>query len=188
MNPSATNTDPGGAGEWALDDQVVQLREWGTDRVYRLPPAPIDEWTIGSSSRCSLQLRDPPRYISRLHARLVRTYGTWFIHDAGSKNGLWQDNARRPSFALTPGLEIGIGSLLLVAESPRSIVLRGFVARMLGWDLHRLSDIDRALRALRTMATMRAPLLLCGEGNLVDLARQLHALTLGAAAPFVVSD
>jgi hypothetical protein len=38
----------------------------------------------------------------------------------------------RPKIELEPGDEIGIGGLTLIAESSRSVALRGFRARLVG--------------------------------------------------------
>lgn len=183
-----TRTDPGGVTEWKLDDMVVRLREWGTDRIYELPTAATGEWLIGTERTCEVRLVDHRRLASRRHARLSRDRTTWTLTDAGSKNGLWLDDARRPSFVLTPGIEIGIGGLRLVAESRRMIDVRAFLSRILGWSAERQNQIDRALRSLREMATRRAPLVLLGEGDLVAVARSLHRKVLGEDRPFIVSD
>src|SRR5262249_25243716 len=42
-----------------------------------------------------------------------------------------------------------------------------------------------ALRSVREMATIRAALVLCGDGELVGTARRLHRLALGDDRPFV---
>lgn len=187
MKETVTRTDPAAKGwYWAPDDEVIQLREWGTLRTYQLPEPPVNEWTIGSARSCPIRLVDERRLISRHHARLVRGVTGWTLLDT-SKNGVWASNARQSSLPLVPGITFDIGTVRLVAESRRAIALHGFMARLLGWDEHRLPDIDRALRAVREAATGRAALLLCGDGPLA-LARQLHDRTLGELAPFVVSD
>ena len=172
--------------DWQLNDTVTRLREWGTDRIYELP-SQAGAWTIGASDDCDVQLRDLLRHTSRQHAWLTRDDATCTMTDADSKNGLWLDNARRQMFELAPGMEIGIGSLRLVAESPRTIAMRAFLARLIGWSAGRRRDVDRALRAVRMAAAHRAPLQLCGEGNVVAVAWSLHRRLFGEAAPFVVS-
>jgi hypothetical protein len=112
----------------------------------------------------------------------------WTLTDIGSKNGLWVDNYRRTSCELEPGLEIGIGSLRLVAESPRSIELRAFLSRLIGWGEDRRGQVDRAMRSVREVSAHRAPLYLRGEGNLPTVARSLNLRAYGPDAPFVVSD
>jgi hypothetical protein len=181
-----TNTDPLGGCESTLIDETIQLREWGTERAYALPSHVDGEFDVGASSRCWLRLEDPRRLVSRRHARLVRHPFGWVLRDDGSKNGLMLDDARRSEIALLPGVEVGIGGLRLVAESPRSIRLRAFLTRLLGFERDRLRHIDHALRSLRDAATTRRPLVLCGEGDLVAIARRLHADMFGADLPFVV--
>lgn len=184
---ATTNTDPISSREWSIDDEVIQLRVWGTERAHPLPRARTGEWVIGSAPECTIRVTDEHRFISRQHARLVRDERGLRLQDAGSTNGLWLDDARRLAFALVPGIEIGMGALKLIAESERLIALRAFLARLLGFHSTRQLDIDRALRALRTLAMLRTPLTLYGDGDLVDVARQLHARAFGCDR-FVVCD
>jgi hypothetical protein len=182
-----TNTDLSAKLGWRIEDPVIRLREWGSERVYGLPDTPT-ELTVGSGSTCELQLRDHSTQISRRHAKLLPYAGGWKIEDLQSKNGLWRDGARRLAFALTPGLEIGIGSMRLVAESRKLIALRELVSRFLGWSAHRQDDVDEALRSLREWAALRVSLVLMGEGKLTTVARQLHVAALGPESPFIGTD
>ena len=142
----ATKTDLGGDA-WAIDDEVVRLREWGTDLSYALP---VDtEVTIGSAETCSLHLSDPTGCLSRQHARLVREGGRWIAHDLDSKNGMRLDGIRRPKVLLEPGSELGVGGITLIAESARLIALRGYLARILGWSSDRSEAVDLAVRSVR---------------------------------------
>lgn len=183
----ATRTEPG-RDAWMLDDGVVQLREWGSDRSYPLPAQLSDTVTIGSSDTCWLQLTDPSGCLSRQHARLVREGTRWLARDLGSKNGLRLDGTRRPKVLLEPGSELGLGGITLIAESPRVIALRGFLARILGWANARSQIVDLAVRAVRLAATQRAALALCGGGDLVPIARGLHRYALSDERPFVLCD
>lgn len=182
----ATKTDLG-ADAWAIDDEVVRLREWGTERSYPLP-AGEDIVTIGSSETCSLRLSDPSGCLSRQHARLAREATRWIAHDLDSKNGLRLDGVRRPKVLLEPGSELGVGGITLIAESARLIALRSYLARILGWSSDRAEAVDLALRSIRLSATRRAALALCGEGDLVPIARGLHRFSLGDERPFVLCD
>lgn len=184
---ASTNTDPISEREWSIDDEVIQLRVWGSERTHPLPNARTGEWVIGSAPDCAIRVTDEHRFISRQHARLVRDERGLRLQDAGSTNGLWLDDARRLAFALVPGIEIGMGALKLIAESERLIALRAFLARLLGFNATRRAEIDRALRALRTLAMLRTPLTLYGDGDLVEVARQLHARAFGSDR-FVVCD
>lgn len=186
----ATKTDTGGSEEWAITDEPDRLREWGGELAYPLPsPQLIDTTiTIGSSADCWLQLPDPNKKISRQHAGLIRHGGRWKLTDLDSKNGIKLDGARRPSFYLAPGAEVGIGSSVLIVESPMLVKLRELLARLIGWSESRRADVDNALRAVRVAATRRESLLLCGAGGLVAIARLIHARTLGEHRPFIVCD
>ena len=124
----------------------------------------------------------------RQHAKLTYAKGWWTISDLQSKNGICQDGARQVRFPLAPGVEIGIGGIVLIAESPLLGVLRELLARLLGWFDGRRPDVDLALRAVRMAATRHQSLLLCGDGNIVSIAQLLHRHTHGDARPFIVCD
>ena len=164
---TGTTTDAG-ATEWRIDDDVFQLRQWGTDIAYALP-ASATELVIGAADDCAIRLADPFAHISRHHARLVREQGRWGIKDLKSKNGLHVDGLKRGAAALEGGLELGIGGVTLIAESRRFVELRAFVSRMLGWGADRIGRIDHALRAIRACAARRGPLVLSGDGDLVAM-------------------
>lgn len=183
----ATKTDLGMDG-WMIDDEVVRLREWASERSYPMPSDPGAEVTIGSSEVCSLRLTDPSGRLSRQHAQLVRDGGRWVARDLDSKNGLRLDGTRKPKALLEPGCELGLGGITLIAESPRLIALREYLARILGWSEDRSEAVDTALRSVRLSATRRAALALCGEGDLIPIARGLHRYSLSADRPFVLCD
>ena len=67
----------------------------------------------------------------------------------GKSSDLRQDGVYRKEFVLTPGVEVGIGATVMIAESLRSIALREFCQRLLGWGVDRLGVVDHALRAIR---------------------------------------
>jgi len=185
MSSAATTTDVH-ALEWTISDGVIRLRHWGTDQVYSLPASPALKCKIGSAESCSIRIAD--RLVSREHASLTHQEGRWLISDLGSKNGLRHDGGQLAAFAITPGIEIGIGATTLIAESPRSMVLHRFLARILGWAIDRRPAVDLALRSVRLAATHRVALTVAGDGDLVALAQALHRHTLGADRPFVVCD
>ncbi|HEX7840226.1 MAG TPA: hypothetical protein VF469_22265 [Kofleriaceae bacterium] len=64
--------------------------------------------------------------------------------------------------------------------------LRPFLARVLGWSDER--RVELALRSLALTLDHRATLVLCGEGDMVPIARTLHRRTLGQDKPFIVCD
>src|ERR1700733_8189354 len=120
-----TKTDSA-ASEWAIDDDVVQMREGGTDTSHGLPPPPTNECTVGAAAVCAIRLDDPSHQVSRLHARLIRGETGWLLRDERSKNGVRIDGARRSEIMLAPGIEVGIGRTTLIAESRRSIELHNY--------------------------------------------------------------
>jgi hypothetical protein len=173
---------------WAIDDAVLKLRRWGDDRAFELPPPPIDAWMIGAAPDCDLRLDSDLGRVSRHHARLEREGLAWILRDNKSTNGIRQDGEQRLSVQLAPGIEIEIGDVALIAESQRLATLRALLARIIGWSDSSRRDVDRALRAVREMATLRAALMLSGEGDLTPIARKLHTLALGEHRPFVVCE
>jgi hypothetical protein len=173
--------------EWTINDAVIRLRQWGTDDVFPLSLDRREPITIGTAASCSIRVHDPLRRASREHAHLEWIQGRWGLIDRGSRNGLYRDGAKVDKFALTPGVEIGLGGgVVLVAESARWLALRSVLARMLGWSAGRVHAVDQALRMIRLAAVRRTTLVLCGDHDLVPLAEQLHRLTLTAARPFVL--
>lgn len=173
--------------EWLIGDDVIRLHLRGTDRTFTLPAGLIDEYLIGSGDGCALKLDD--ERVSRKHALLRRTAGKWHVIDLDSKNGVRQDGAQQHApFVLEPGVEIGIGGAVLIAESERWIALRGFCARILGWTNERMGVVDEMLRSIRLAARLRTPLRLGGESDIVPVAHALHRHTHGDHRPFVLCD
>jgi hypothetical protein len=184
---AATKPDQLGHREW-FDDDVIALRQWASDHAYEFPRNQIREWTLGAQASCDLQLLDTQGLTSRTHALLARDRDGWTVRDLESTNGLWLDDERRHAFPLTPGIEIGVGSVRLIAESEQLIALRSYVRRLLGWSDAKRQAVDEALRAIRFLATLRAPLGLCGDGDLTVIARELHDRTFAEQRPFIVCD
>ncbi|MEZ4362191.1 MAG: FHA domain-containing protein [Kofleriaceae bacterium] len=183
-----TSTDPRRL-EWVINDDVVRFRQWASDRAFYFPaPQGGDgsNWLIGTVEGCAVRLEDPR--ISRHHARLLRDQDRWSLLDLASKNGTRVDGVRQHTARLEPGMEIGIGGITLIAESARSIDLRCFLSRILGWSAERYEAVDLALREIRLAQVRRHPLVLRGEGDLVPVAADLHHHVFGASAPFVVCD
>lgn len=185
LDDYSTDTDPRARSSWCINDAVNRLREWAGERVYGLPDPPIVS-KIGSASRCEVKLDDASGLMSREHAQLTPYMGGWKIRDLESTNGLWCDGLRRPAFALRPGLEITIGGLRLIAESPQLAALRAMVGRFLGWAHAHQREVDDALHSLRNWAAHRSALVVIGDGDLAPVVERLHALTLGPDALFVV--
>lgn len=169
-----------------LADDVIRLRLWGTDHALLLPREAARA-TIGASPQCSWQLVDPSRCVSRVHAEVVLENERWTVRDLHSKNGLRFDGVRAAERSLVPGLEIGIGSLVFVAETMRSITLRAYLARLLGWDREALGQVDLALRSIHLAQNGQSALVLCGDDDLIACARTLHHICADAQ-PFVICD
>jgi hypothetical protein len=168
-------------------DDVVRLRVRGAEQVIELPlAAPGTQLVVGAAESCDIVVRDPAGRVSRRHAYLVRERDAWILHDRESTNGIRQDGERRLSIELAPAVEVELGGLTLIAESPRLVSLRAYLSRIVGWDPARIVDVDHGIQAVRTMATRRAALVLCGDGDLGGVARRIHGLALGEDRPFVL--
>jgi FHA domain len=170
------------------DDEVVRLREWGTDNVCLLPRYSTMRCTIGASVGCAIHLVDPWRRISRVHAELVCERGQWLLRDQQSKNGVLLNDARTTEVWLQAGDEITMGCVTLVAESRRWIELRSYMSRLLGWDGRLGEVVDLALRSVRMANAGSGAIVLCGEDDLVPIARSLHRRMRGNDRPFIVCD
>ncbi len=168
------------------DDEPIHLREWATDRIHPLPQTE-GEHTIGSAPGSWLLLQDSEGFVSRLHATLQQLDGRWVVRDALSKNGLWIDGERTHAAELRPGLEIGVGRLRLIAETPRLVRMRALLSRWVGWDSDQYAVIDRMLRSLRWFAAEHAPVFVIADGDVISLARRIHREMLGDR-PFLISD
>ncbi len=188
MTPLAT--PPTRPARWAIDDDVIGLREWATATVHPLTWDPRNLPTIGTAETCAIRVRDPSRRVAREHAHLERSRGRWSIVDRGSEHGLLVDGTRRDRAELWPGVEISLGgAITLIVESPRLITLRAALARLLGWSPARREAVDLVLRRVRDHDLGRQALVLRGgrdEHDLVRIAEELHRLTLTEQRPFIV--
>lgn len=180
-----TKSDPLLA-EQVLTDDVRQLRVWGTTTIKPLVPDDTVERVIGSAPGTWLRVRDPS--VSRKHAEVVYDRGRWLLRDLGSTNGTFTGGVRYGEIVLEPGMEIKLGRFPLVAESNRFASTRAFLARILGRSPEQNTAVEAAIRALRLAATHRREIVLCGDDDMVLLARSLHRRFLGADRPFVVCD
>lgn len=183
MAQVATKADPA-AGGWAMRDPVIRLRIFGTGRTFDLRRE--SRWVLGTSLECSIRLEDPHGRVSRTHAVLQRDGDDWSISDSNSTNGIRQDGEDRKSFLLAPGTEIELGGVKLIAESERSIQLHELLSRLVGWSPTRTIDVDRALRAVRDMANLRATLVLRGDGSLAGTAARIHRIVLDGDRPLSI--
>lgn len=182
----STNND---TNQWLIADAPTHFREWDAGVVHPLPPQlpQGDSRTIGSAEDCWLRLRDPTRRVSRHHAKLTHDCeGRLVVADLRSKNGITQDGSRQVVVPVVPGLELGIGGVTLIIESPLIGLLRELLARLIGWSDER--RLNLALRSVRLAATRRESLQLCADDNrtLLSVARLLHRRTLGVDRPFII--
>jgi FHA domain len=177
-------TEESGVQRRPSADDLVRLRIWGSDEVFSLPPPSVGGM-IGAARSCAIRLRDPTGRVSGHHARLLCAGGQWCVHELDVASGILLDGARHVEFPLTPGAEIGIGGVTLVAESNRQIALRAFLARLLGWSRERGQSVELALRAVRMAAARRIALVLCGSDDLVAIASTLHRIAFGEERPFI---
>jgi hypothetical protein len=123
------------------------------------------------------------------HGLEVVSDGAWWrIRDRHGNAELKQDGRPTREASLMPGTEIKLAGQTLIAESARSIALRNFCARLLGWSDDRAESVDQALRAIRLADSGRSALVLRGRGDLVLVAHTIHRRTVGDRAAFVVSD
>ncbi|HLL24001.1 MAG TPA: FHA domain-containing protein, partial [Kofleriaceae bacterium] len=115
MSEISTNADPGATG-WAIRDGIVRLRVFASERSYELAGA--ENWVLGTAPDCSIQLDDATGRVSRRHACIEWREGAFVISDLGSTNGIRQDGEDRKAFPLAPGVEVDLGGVKLIAESP----------------------------------------------------------------------
>jgi hypothetical protein len=125
-------------------------------------------------------------FVSGVHARIVGDGQRWTMHNL-ARHELRLDGVRLQRFALTPGAEVRVGDVLLIAESTGTVHLREVLSNYLGWDESRQPVIDCALRSLRLAAAGRVPLVLRGQGDMVPIASALHRAVLGRG-PFITCD
>lgn len=168
-----------------LGGDIIHFREWGTDQTHPLNPHP-PRLFVGTDDACGVRLT--ASQVLPLHAQLSRERAQWTVRALGDTPVLRKDGAPCRTFALEPGVEVGIGTKIIIAESKQWMELRHLCGRLLGWTPERRQTIDSALHSLRRSLTHSAPLVLSGEGDLVPVAQTLHRHTLGATPPFVVCD
>lgn len=176
-----TPTTPVPRSLWS-SDEVIQLRAWASEQVL---PVSAGERSImiGTAPTCAIQVHDVASFASREHASLERQADHWCIVDR-SKNGLFLDGIRIKRSVLLPGMRIGLGPrVTLVTESARTSSLRAALARMMGWDTELADALDVAFQNFRFAVAGKAVFMMCGEGDLLPLAQELHQLVSDEARP-----
>lgn len=175
-----------GAGKWLVDDEPFQVRHWASETTHPLPKDLSQEVVVGRKPSCGISLDDV--HVSNEHARLFHRDKHWRLRDLGTKNRLVADGSSVDEVVLEPGIIVEIGGVTWIVESNRFVALRSFLSRLIGFGADRFADVDQALRAVRRAATGQAPLVLSGDGNLVAIARSIHARVMGDERPFIVCD
>jgi len=170
-----------------LSDDVIGLREWGAGRVFSLR-APQHEIDTAIADTAALQLARGDLAATAERIEIVYESQSWRVKDWSGLSNLRQDGRPTREVSLMAGTEVTIAGRTFIAESPRSIALRDFCSRLLGWDDDSIAVVDHALRAIRLASAGRAPLMLTGSGDLVPSAHAIHRYSLGDRVPFVVSD
>ena len=146
------------AGTWPLDDVLVGLRVFGTDETYPLTPREHNQIIGASPRKCDIVLRTHRGTVAPQHARLVRRGSQWTIAAIDGAAPVVRDGVPLPGFPLVPGVEIGLGSTTLIAESVRSRALRRRLMWLIGFGSQQLHDVDRALRTVLRAASGRSVL------------------------------
>lgn len=181
LNPlRALETEP-------LRDKVIGLREWGDRRIFSLR-APQHSQEVTTDETIALRTAYGNLGNATAKIRIAFENQLWRIKDWCGLSNLKQDGRPTREVSLLPGTEVTIADRTFIAESPRSIALRNFCSRLLGWSNERITTVDQALRAIRLATAGRAPLALTGSGDLVPIAYALHRYSLGDRVSFIVSD
>ena len=171
----------------SLSDEVLGLREWATRRLFPLRTRRHVR-QVETARSTVLQLTRGDLAITANRVEIFYEGRLWRIKDWNGVVNLKQDGMHTREANLTPGTEVTLAGRIFIAESARSIALRSFCARLLGWSDDDLAVVDRALRAIRLASAGRAALVLRGRGDLVPIAHTIHRHVLGDQAPFVVAD
>jgi len=161
-----------------LDDDVYRIRIWGTDDTFSLS----HEQTLHGTHAGIVE----GKHAVAGAVRIVEAPGGWTIEGLAGGAALRIDSARAAVVPLVPGLTFELGEYVLVAESERSVALRRFLQRLVGWGPHELSRIDRGMQAVRRATAGRGTLVLSGDGDLTSIARVIHRYTV-PNGPFVES-
>ena len=184
---SITKTDPAARIAW-FDDEVTSLRVWGAAAPFTLTDKKFTGVVVGTDETCALGLPREGTAVSGEHCKLTIESEKWIVRDLGSKHGTFIDGSQRDVCVISPGTEIRIGNVMLIAESVRSAELHQFLRRLLGWRADRIDVADHALGAVRLAAMRRVALMICGDGDLVPVAADLHRRVAGPDKPFVSCD
>jgi len=142
--PMRTGTLPQGSGAPPVPppDLVTALREMGTGAWWPLSPGrPV--FTLGKSEGCDVTAaRD---YISQVHCLLERWGARLRVVDRGSKNGIYLEDVRYPTFDVGVGDVFRVASTRMLALGEEMLLAAPELSLLLGFSAH--DAVDRALRA-----------------------------------------
>src|SRR5262245_61740567 len=143
-----------GPGAWPFDDDVVALREFGTDRVH----------VVGEGFGLGIRSSTRARATAERQVALVRRRSGWWVRalDPAHPGLVHYEDAPVREWRLGPGMELTINGVTLIAESERSRALHHLLARVIGFSAEHRPTVDRALRAVLVAARGRRPLVLIG--------------------------
>lgn len=81
--------------------------------------------TLGRASDCTIPIKD--RFLSRKHAEIAWSSGTWLLRDCGSANGTFVNGVRVSNeIALRPGDRISLGDAELILRHDEAPTDHGF--------------------------------------------------------------
>jgi len=142
--PSRTGTLPQGNGAPAMlmPDDVTALREMSTGVTWPLSPNRTT-FSLGAREGCDLLV--PRDYVSQIHCFLARQGARLRVTDNGSKNGIYLDDVRYPTFDIGVGDVFRVASTRLLALSEEMLLATPELGLLMGFDAH--DAIDRALQA-----------------------------------------
>lgn len=153
-------------------DTVVRLRIWGSEEVFALEPD--RRYLVGGDAECEIRIENAAARCQLSFAR-----DAWIAHG----DAIELDGERRTIIELAPLVELGIGGVVLVAESARASELHALLQRWLGWSEPTRSE--HALRAIRDGIAGRAALAISGA-DARAFGAAIHRIT-GGDAPLAVA-
>jgi DNA-binding NtrC family response regulator len=160
---------------------VVALRQLASGDVFLLGE-PLRRWTVGTSVKCDIQLRDP--FVSSVHCVIERRpNGALVVRDHRSRNGTFVDGTPIENAELRVGSYLSVGRTTLVALAATGSGAPRAIDQLRGRDPVLRATIEQAERA----AQADCAVLIVGEtGTGKDLvARVVHENGKRSSNPFV---
>jgi transcriptional regulator with PAS, ATPase and Fis domain len=144
------------------------------------------EVQIGRGTTRSLQqgetwrLQIPDSWLSSTHARLQDSFGRWFLHDEGSKNGCKVNGEAVQRHELKDGDLLELGRTFLVfrdaAEASNAAVVDLSSTATKDWPITLNPELEVELQKLTKLAATTIPILILGESGSGKevLAQHIH--------------